>query len=271
VVAGCAAEGTAVVIAEHRGERVRPLADRILSVRDGHLRAPEPEASAAPPEARPAGRVRLRLEGIDAGYPGRPVLADAHLELHGGRVVALRGHNGSGKTLLARVACGLHRPGAGRVLLDGRDVTGVPAERRFPAVALVAQDPGRHLLTERVGDELEYALVRLGIGRWERRRRVAHALGELGLEELADRHPLELSVGQRERVALAAILVARPGVIVLDEPTRGMDPVRKADLAALLRARAADGAAVLVTTHDAAFARMAADRTVDIASIARAG
>ncbi len=69
-------------------------------------------------------------------------------------------------------------------------------------------------------------------------------------------------MGQRERVALAAILVARPGVIALDEPTRGMDPARKEALAGLLRARAAEGAAIVVATHDAAFARRAGDRAL---------
>ena len=80
------------------------------------------------------------------------------------------------------------------------------------------------------------------------------------LDGLADRHPLDLSVGQRERVALAAILVADPGVILLDEPTRGMDPEGAAALAALLRRRAAEGAAVLVATHDPGFAAALADR-----------
>jgi energy-coupling factor transport system ATP-binding protein len=85
-------------------------------------------------------------------------------------------------------------------------------------------------------------------------------MADLRLEGLAGRHPLDLSVGQRERVALAAVLVAEPGVILLDEPTRGMDPEGAAALAALLRRRAAAGAAVLVATHDPVFAAALADR-----------
>ena len=106
------------------------------------------------------------------------------------------------------------------MVLGGRDVTGLPAERRFPEVGLVGQDPGRHLLTERVDDEVGFALSRLGLTAAERRARLAEALEQHGLTALAGRHPLELSVGQRERVALAAILAARPSVIALDEPTR---------------------------------------------------
>lgn len=276
VLRGLAAEGTAVVMSEHRAERARPLAHRVVGVRDGRLvEAPGGGAimdgvSAAPAtDGGPApGPVRLLVEGVDAGYPGRAVLAGTHLELRAGTVTALRGPNGAGKTLLARVIAGLHAPGAGRVLLDGRDVTAEPAERRFPGIALVSQDPGRHLLTERVEDEVGYALVRLGMPAGERRAALGRAMRSGDLEAMAGRHPLDLSVGERERVALAAGLVADPGVIVLDEPTRGMDPVRKAALAASLRARAAAGAAVLVTTHDASFAHVAADVVLGMHDIA---
>jgi energy-coupling factor transporter ATP-binding protein EcfA2 len=111
--------------------------------------------------------------------------------------------------------------------------------------------------------------MRLGLPAHERRARVAEALAEFDLERLAGRHPLDLSVGERERVALAASLVARPGVIILDEPTRGMDPARKRALAAALRARAEQGAAIMLTTHDAVFACAAADRTVYLDDIVR--
>jgi energy-coupling factor transport system ATP-binding protein len=269
VVRDLAADGTAVLIAEHRAERVRPLADRVLAVEGGRIAAARDSLSCTHPAGERAGPARLRLEGIAAGYDGRPVIADSALDLSAGTVTAIRGPNGAGKTLLCRVAAGLHVPACGRVVVDGRDVTGLPAEHRFPALALVSQDPGRHLLTERVRDEIEYALVRIGLRAPERRRRTAAALAEFDLDPLADRHPLDLSVGERERVALAASLVARPGVIILDEPTRGMDPARKAALAAVLRERAAEGAAIMLTTHDAVFAGAAADRTVYLHDIAR--
>jgi len=255
-------EGVAVVVAEHRSERVRAAADRTLAVRRGVLGPAEVEPDPPAPARVPAGPPVARLEGIAAGYPGRAVLRELDLDLPGGTVTALAGDNGSGKTTLLRVLAGLHRPDAGRVLLGGVDVTGVPAEHRFPSIGLVGQDPGRHLLTERVDDEVAFALVRLGMPRQQRRARVGEALEALDIGAYAARHPLDLSVGQRERVALAAILAARPRVIALDEPTRGMDPARKAALAGLLRRRAAEGAAVVVATHDAGFAGAVADRTV---------
>jgi energy-coupling factor transport system ATP-binding protein len=128
----------------------------------------------------------------------------------------------------------------------------------------VPQDPGRHLLTETVADEIGVALRSLGVTGAERARRVAEAADALELADLLDRHPLDLSVGERERVALASIIVAEPRVLVLDEPTRGMDPGRKRALAALIRARAATGVAVLVATHDGPFAVAAADEVLEM-------
>ena len=103
----------------------------------------------------------------------------------------------------------------------------------------------------------------LGVGGdLERARR---ALAELGLVGLEGRHPRDLSSGQRERLALAAVLVTDPDVLILDEPTRGVDPERKSELAELLE-RSRDRRATLVVTHDAVFAADVADRTVDLAA-----
>ncbi|MFM8827824.1 MAG: AAA family ATPase, partial [Actinomycetota bacterium] len=126
------------------------------------------------------------------------------------------------------------------------------------------QDPGRHLLTESVGDEIALALRSMGIPEGEHASRVADVAVALELDAMRDRHPLDRTVGERERVALAAILVANPGVLVLDEPTRGMDPLRKRALAQIIRARAAAGAAVLVATHDGPFAVAAADEVLEM-------
>jgi energy-coupling factor transport system ATP-binding protein len=256
--------GTAVVIAEHRAERVRPIADGVLAVCHGQLGAAAPPEPA--PEAVPACRgtapPAARMEGVVAGHGTRHVLKGTSLALVPGRVTALVGPNGSGKTTVLRVLAGLHCPDAGRVLLGDDDVSALPPEQRFPRLALVPQDPGRHLLTETVADEIAVALRSLGVDAHGRAPRIAAAAAELDLSDMLHRHPLDLSVGERERVALASILVAAPAVLVLDEPTRGMDPARKAALARIIRARAAGGAAVLVATHDGPFAVAIADEVL---------
>ncbi len=258
--------GTAVVVAEHRAERVRPIADRILAVRGGQVGpADDEDPPAHPPEpCRATAPPAARVEQVVVAHGARSVLRGASLALVPGRVTALVGPNGSGKTTLLRTLVGLHRPGAGRVLLGDDDVSALPAEDRFPRIGMVPQDPGRHLLTERVADEIAVALRSLGVSGPDAARRVAATAAALDLGDMLDRHPLDLSVGERERVALAAILVAAPRVLVLDEPTRGMDPARKRSLARIIRQHAADGAAVLVATHDGPFAAAAADEVLQM-------
>jgi energy-coupling factor transport system ATP-binding protein len=128
---------------------------------------------------------------------------------------------------------------------------------RFGRAAYLSQDPGRYLVRERADEE-----VALGVGGdLERARRSLESVGLAGYEH---RHPRDLSSGERERLAFAAVLVTEPDLLVLDEPTRGVDPDRKRELAALLRA-AAEERATLVVTHDRWFAAAVADRTVSLA------
>jgi energy-coupling factor transport system ATP-binding protein len=171
-------------------------------------------------------------------YGERVVLDGVSLDVRRGEVVALTGPNGAGKTTLAKLASGLLEPEAG-------DVSHARA-------AYLTQDPGRHLITERVLDE-----VALGS---DPHRAVA-ALAKLGLDAHADRHPRDLSAGERERLALAAVLATEPELLVLDEPTRGVDPEQKAKLAALLRSEA-PGRGTIVVTHDLPWAAEVADRVV---------
>jgi energy-coupling factor transport system ATP-binding protein len=126
-------------------------------------------------------------------------------------------------------------------------------ERRGRACYL-SQDPGRYLVTDRAEDEVALAVGGdLGLAR--------RALAEVGLAGVERRHPRDLSSGERERLALASVLVADPDILILDEPTRGVDPPRKAELAELIR-REAPHRATLVVTHDLVFAGEVADRGV---------
>ncbi len=173
---------------------------------------------------------------------GPRVLDGVSLELRRGEIVALTGPNGSGKTTLAKLAAGLLDLQGGTVTRPGR-------------ATYLLQDPGRYLVRERADDE-----VALGADDARARR----ALAEVGLAGYEDRHPRDLSSGERERLALATVLVTEPDLLVLDEPTRGIDPERKAELAELLRGQA-HARATLVVTHDRAFARQVADRVVSLA------
>jgi energy-coupling factor transport system ATP-binding protein len=163
-------------------------------------------------------------------HPAMPVLDGVDLEVRRGEIVMLEGPNGSGKTTLARIAAGLLEPQAGSAELQGR-------------AGYLAQDPGRYLVKETALEE-----VALAVNRDVDRARAA--LDRVGLGWAESRHPRDLSSGERERLALAAVAVAEPDLLVLDEPTRGLDPERKQGLGAWLQEYAASGKAVLVATHD---------------------
>ena len=243
-----------VVLAEQRTARALPFADRVLFVEGGRvlLDAARDEARAWLEEHRPlyvpnrhvhesdaARRGEpedpvCRLAAVRFSYrPGLPVLDGVDLEIGRGEVVALEGENGSGKTTLAKIAAQLFEPQSGRIALDG-------------SAGYLLQDPGRYLVCERVVDE-----VALAVGGDAARARAA--LARVGLEWAAERHPRDLSSGERERLGLAAVAVAEPDLLVLDEPTRGVDPARKAEIARWLFEYAATGRGVLVATHDRTF------------------
>jgi energy-coupling factor transport system ATP-binding protein len=249
--------GAAVLLAEQRPALPLERCDRVLFVENGRisLDAPRDEAPARLPaeyvprsprsigEAAGAGEALCRLEDVTFAYDARPVLEGASLILRRGEVVALTGRNGVGKTTLAKIAAGLLQPLSGQVEARGR-------------CCYLSQDPGRYLVRERVEEEAALALG----GDLARARR---ALAEVGLAGFEQRHPRDLSSGERERLALASVLVADPDILILDEPTRGVDPPRKVELAAQLR-RNAHRRATLVVTHDLVFAGDVADRMVTL-------
>jgi energy-coupling factor transport system ATP-binding protein len=197
-----------------------------------------------PAPRRPGREPVCRVEDVSFAYSDSLfVLQNAQLELSRGELVALVGPNGCGKTTLAKLAAGLLEPSIGTVERLGR-------------ATYLSQDPGRYVLRERADEEAAVGVDGdLAVAR--------RALAKLGLAGCEDRHPRDLSSGERERLALAAVLAPDPDLLVLDEPTRGVDPERKLELAALLRA--SSDRATLVVTHDIAFAHGVADRVVSLA------
>ena len=255
--------GAAVLVSEQRPSLPLEHCDRVLFVEDGRIaidatreealdRLPTQYLPREPrelPVTAEGGEVLCRVDGVTFAYDSQSVLDGASLTLQRGEVVALTGPNGVGKTTLAKIAAGLLEPQSGSVERQGR-------------CCYLSQDPGRYLVKERVEDEAALAVD----GDRDRARR---ALAEVGLAGFEDRHPRDISSGERERLALASVLVADPDVLILDEPTRGVDPPRKAELAAQLR-RDAQLRAALVVTHDLVFAGDVADRQVALEARERA-
>jgi cobalt/nickel transport system ATP-binding protein len=204
----------------------------------------------------------LAAEDVTVGFErGAPVLAGASLVVPAGRRLALLGANGSGKTTLLRCLSGALRPSRGRITLDGAELrhsrSGLRAHRQ--EVQLVLQDPDDQLFSASVAQDVSFGPLNLGLPAEEVRSRVAEALGLLSVAHLAGRPTHQLSYGERKRVTIAGAVAMRPCVLLLDEPTAGLDPSAVTEtLAALARLQQADST-VVMSTHDVDLALRWAD------------
>jgi energy-coupling factor transport system ATP-binding protein len=207
---------------------------------------PHAPVTAAP---APARAPLLVVDGVSHRYPdGRLAVADVSLTLAGGERVALVGRNGSGKTTLAKHLNGLLAPSTGRVTIGGDDVGGLPLEQLAQRVGYVFQDPDHQLFASTVGEEVAFGPQNLGLPPAEVEIRVAEALAAVGLGD-RDADPFLLDKGTRQRLAVASILALRPEVLVLDEPTTGLDAAEQQRMMTLLDALHATGHTLVVVTH----------------------
>ena len=191
----------------------------------------------------------LQLTAARIGYePGQPVLHDLQLSATAGEAIALLGGNGAGKTALLRYIAGLI-PRAGGVCT----VRGLRIDSARAAVAaglgLMVQDPDDQLLGTTLSEDTAIGPNNLGCSAAECERRVTQALTEVGLLALAEREIESLSLGERKRAALAGVLAMQPQLLLLDEPTAGLDPQAERAVCELLRAQRESGKTLLVATH----------------------
>ena len=215
-------------------------------------RGVRPGAAPRPASSSP-GEVLLEARGVSAGYEGNLVLRGVDLTLRAGEVVALMGRNGAGKSTLLRCLSAA-RPDSGSVLIEGRAVS--PGRN----VALCPQTPEDILFKDTVGDEVRATLQAHG------KESDAHGiLDSLGIVHLATRHPRDLSAGERLLAAVAATVATGANVLLLDEPTRGLDARTKQRLASFLRAYVQEGRGVLFASHDVELVAELATRVVMLA------
>jgi sulfate transport system ATP-binding protein len=205
-------------------------------------------------------RFDVRDSTRDEAGGGFQALDDVSLEVPEGSLTALLGPSGSGKSTLLRVIAGLEVPDAGTVHLDGRDVTGEPAQRRGIGFVFQHYAAFKHMS---VRDNVAFGMSVRRRPKDEIRERVDELLALVGLDGYAERRPSQLSGGQRQRMALARALAVQPSVLLLDEPFGALDANVRADLRAWLR-RLHDEVEVttVLVTHDQEEAMEVADRLV---------
>jgi len=229
--------------------------------------AEEPATSARTPISAPTATHRapaISVEGLSFSYNGHRALSDISLEVGQGEFVAVMGRNGAGKTTLLMHLVGLLKPNQGRVRIASSD-SSVTLDTRQAAideiirvVGYVPQNPNALLFSDTVREEIAFTRLNHGLPPVDDTALLEH----LGLAAHAGHYPRDLSVGERQRVAVAAILAAEPQILLLDEPTRGLDYQQKEALVSFLEAEKAQGRTIIMSTHDVELAARCADRVV---------
>ena len=225
--------------------------DRVATIDDAAARLvvhePRPRFDAS---IAPAAEPLLEVEGVDFTYPGeRRALSGVSLTIRRGDFVALIGQNGSGKTTLAKCLNGLLRPQHGVVRLRGADLAGQPLNRVAADVGYVFQNPDHQIFAASVREEVAFALHNFGYAPDAVERRTHDALTAVDLSGSEAVDPFLLGKGQRQRLAVASFLALEPAVLILDEPTTGLDYREQRRMMDLLARLHAQGMTLIVITH----------------------
>lgn len=205
----------------------------------------------------------IETRDLVARYADGPIVLDTvNLSIEAGSRTVLLGANGSGKTTLLRCLCGSHKPSSGQILVNGKALVhnraGLREHRR--QVQLVLQDPDEQLFSADVRQDISFGPTNMGLTRSEILDRVDEALTLLSITHLADRPCHQLSYGERKRVAIAGAIAMRPAVLLLDEPTAGLDPQGVQEMIEVLSRLREIGTTVVLSTHEVDLAMSQADQ-----------
>ena len=283
--------GITIIVAEHRNERVAGWVKRTVMLERGSV-VYDGQAGGAPVSHYPRdtgmrdepllsagfkgaqsgnnmtrGEPTVMLQGITYRFPGcsRPAIDSIDLEIFPGEITVVTGPNGSGKSTLLRHLNGLLRPGKGSVRLLGCDIGNRTVADNARVAGLLTQHADHHLFAETISEELAFAPGNFGVSRAEQEERIEHVMEDLSITHLGkDTPPLGISAGEKQRVAIGSLLVMNTPVIVMDEPTIGLDITLKTALAMLLEGLKNQGKTIIVATHDQEFANLIADRVIRI-------
>ncbi|MFA5090093.1 MAG: ABC transporter ATP-binding protein [Candidatus Omnitrophota bacterium] len=199
----------------------------------------------------------FKLEGVCFSYLGKfPALRDISINVHQGEKIAIIGANGSGKSTLLHMLDGLIFPDKGSLKVFGAALDeGLFNDETFSRdfrkkIGLVFQSSDVQLFCPTVKEDIVFGPLQLGVGNKEIERRLEGLIGILGIKDLLDRSPHQLSIGEKRKVAIASTLIIDPDVLLLDEPTAGLDPLTARHIIDLLTQADASGKTIITSTHD---------------------
>ena len=211
----------------------------------------------------------FRLENINFSYgPGVPALLNVSLKIEQGEKIAILGANGSGKSTLIKLLDGLIHPGSGAIDAFGEELTEAKlrddafSHRFRRRVGFIFQNSDAQLFCSTVRDELAFAPLQMGLPTEEVEQRISEVAAVLNIEKLINRSPFQLSGGEKKKVAIAGSLVVNPDVILLDEPTNGLDPRSQRWLVELLVSLHDAGKTIITSTHDLNIVPEISDRVI---------
>jgi len=238
-------EGVTIILIEQRTEKAE-CAQREIVLEKGKVVYDGPPKKNGRPMVKSAaksGDILVMLDRVSFGYEKNIVFEKFSEEFKEGELVVLEGPNGSGKTTLLKLVMGLLKPVSGTINVGGLE--NPPVEKLAGEVGYVFQNPDNHLFAETVEEEVDFILKNTG-----KKENIDEILKKFKIENYKKAYPRYLSGGEKQRVALASILVARPKVLLLDEPTRGMDHELKRELGEYLTDYVGQGNLVVMATHD---------------------
>jgi len=219
----------------------------------------------------------IELHNVSYTYPdGTEALKNITAEIFEGESVAIAGPNGAGKSTLLLIMAGLLAPSSGEVKIFGKKINGKminDVKKMYDVrkkIGIVFQDPDVQLFSSTVHDDVAFGPIHLGMSMDEIESKVGDTLKFLGLEHVAEKHPYELSGGEKRKAAIATVLVSSPDVLLLDEPTADLDPKSRKEFVELLKKLKEGGKTIVIATHDMDMLPEIAERiiVIDRSSIA---
>lgn len=202
----------------------------------------------------------LKAENLVKSYGRKPAVRGVTLEVRPGEVIGLLGRNGAGKTTIFQMIAGLLRPESGRILIDGRDISALPTDKRARLGLTYLPQEHSVFLKASVADNLRLSLELQPYTKQEQEDMARQLLEDLGLERLAGQKAYSLSGGERRRLEISRALTLRPGFLLLDEPFTGIDPLTILDLQGILGLLKSRGIGILVSDHNVRDTFHVADR-----------